>query len=208
MSRPITAEELARARRMLMRRDRVLGAIIKRHGQCGLRAERSPDIYCGLIQAIISQQLSTKAAATIYARFRALLPADTEPTPQAVLPLTDETLRGVGLSRQKISYLRDLSQKTIDGALQADSLASRADDEVIEILTKIKGIGRWTAEMILIFRLLRPEAASLSFPNPGCSATVFGRRSASIPKLYRALMLTSLPGRISSVPEAEFAEAA
>jgi len=157
MSRPITAEELARARRMLMRRDRVLGAIIKRHGQCGLRMERSPDIYCGLIQAIISQQLSTKAAATIYARFRALLPADTEPTPQAVLPLPDETLRGVGLSRQKISYLRDLSQKTLDGALQADSLASRADDDVIEILTKIKGIGRWTAEMILIFRLLRPD---------------------------------------------------
>ena len=74
-----------------------------------------------------------------------------------MLPLSDETLRGVGLSRQKISYLRDLSQKTLDGALQADSLASRADDDVIEILTKIKGIGRWTAEMILIFRLLRPD---------------------------------------------------
>src|ERR1700674_5675017 len=102
MSRSITAEELARARRVLMRRDPVLGAIIKRHGECGLRTDRAHDIYCGLIQAIVSQQLSSKAAATIYARFRALLPGDAEPTPHAVLALSDETLRAVGLSRQKI----------------------------------------------------------------------------------------------------------
>jgi DNA-3-methyladenine glycosylase II len=157
MARPITAEELARARRVLMRRDPVLGAIIKRSGECGLRTPRSSDIYCGLIQAIVSQQLSTKAAATIYARFRALLPADVEPTPQAVLPLSDEALRGVGLSRQKVGYIRDLSEKTLAGALQAETLASCPDEEVIEILTRIKGIGRWTAEMILIFRLLRPD---------------------------------------------------
>jgi DNA-3-methyladenine glycosylase II len=157
MSRPITLEELARARRVLMRRDPVLGAIIKRYGECGLRTDRAPDIYCGLIQAIVSQQLSTKAAATIYGRFRALLPDDAEPTPHGVLPLSDETLRGVGLSRQKISYLRDLSQKMLDGSLQPDALASLGDEEVVEMLTQIKGIGRWTADMILIFRLLRPD---------------------------------------------------
>jgi DNA-3-methyladenine glycosylase II len=144
-----------------MRRDPVLGAIIKRYGECRLRTDRAPDIYCGLIQAIVSQQLSTKAAATIYARFRALLPKDTEPTPDAVLPLSDETLRGVGLSRQKIGYLRDLSQKMLDGSLRPDALHSLADEAVVEMLTEIKGIGRWTAEMILIFRLLRPDILPL-----------------------------------------------
>jgi DNA-3-methyladenine glycosylase II len=157
MSQPITAEELGRARRVLMRRDPVLGAIIKRHGVCGLRTDRASDIYGGLIQAIVSQQLSTKAAATIYARFRALLPDCTEPAPHAVLPLSDETLRGVGLSRQKISYLRDLSQKMIDGSLRPDALDSLPDEAVVDMLTAIKGIGRWTADMILIFRLLRPD---------------------------------------------------
>src|ERR1700736_4317195 len=157
MSRPITAEELVRAPRVLMRRDPVLGAIIKRHGQCGLPSARDPDIYSGLIQSIISQQLSTKAAATIYGRFRALLPGSGGPTPQAVLPLSEETLRGVGLSRQKISYLRDLSRKMLEGSLQTDSLSSLGDEEVIDALTQIKGVGRWTAEMILIFRLLRSD---------------------------------------------------
>jgi DNA-3-methyladenine glycosylase II len=74
-----------------------------------------------------------------------------------VLPLSDDVLRGVGLSRQKISYLRDLSEKMLDGSLQTGSLGSLADEDVVEILTRIKGIGRWTAEMILIFRLLRPD---------------------------------------------------
>jgi DNA-3-methyladenine glycosylase II len=157
MSHPITAEELARARRVLMRRDPVLGVIIKRHGRCGLRIDRAPDIYCGLIQAIVSQQLSTKAAATIYARFRALLPGDADPTPHAVLPLSDETLRAVGLSRQKISYLRDLSHRMVDGSLQPDALSSLGDQAVVDMLTQVKGIGRWTADMILIFRLLRPD---------------------------------------------------
>jgi DNA-3-methyladenine glycosylase II len=157
MSPPITAEELARARRVLMRRDPVLGAIIKRHGQCGLRSARDPDIYGGLIQSIISQQLSTKAAATIYGRFRALLPESGGLTPQAVLLLSEETLRGVGLSRQKISYLRDLSQKMLEGSLRTDSLSVLGDEAVIDALTQIKGVGRWTAEMILIFRLLRSD---------------------------------------------------
>jgi DNA-3-methyladenine glycosylase II len=157
MSRPITADELARARRVLMRRDPVLGAIIKRYGACGLRTDRDADIFNGLIQSIISQQLSTKAAATIYARFRALLPDNDGPAPHHVLPLSDEMLRGVGLSRQKISYLRDLSQRVQEGSLQTGSLAAMADEEVVLALTTVKGVGRWTAEMILIFRLLRPD---------------------------------------------------
>jgi DNA-3-methyladenine glycosylase II len=153
----MTAAEMARARRVLMRRDPVLAAIIKRHGECGLRTARGPDIFNGLIQSIISQQLSTKAAATIYKRFIALLPAGHDPAPHHVLPLDDQAMRGVGLSRQKISYLRDLSEKVVDGTLQTDNLSALSDEAVIEALTRVKGVGRWTAEMILIFRLVRPD---------------------------------------------------
>jgi DNA-3-methyladenine glycosylase II len=157
MTAPLTAEEVARARRVLMRRDPVLAAIIKRSGECGLRTARGPDIFNGLIQSIISQQLSTKAAATIYTRFIALLPDGGNPAPDHVLPLDDAALRAVGLSRQKISYLRDLSQKVLDGSLQPAMLGDLPDEAVIEALTRVKGVGRWTAEMILIFRLLRPD---------------------------------------------------
>lgn len=153
----LTAAELGRARRLLMRRDPVLGAIIKRYGACGLRTDRQADIYHGLIQSIISQQLSTKAAATIFNRFLALLPDGGAVTPHAVLPLSDEVLRGVGLSRQKTSYLRDLSRRVLDGSLETHRLASMGDEDVIQALTQVKGVGRWTAEMILIFRLRRPD---------------------------------------------------
>lgn len=157
MSRSMSVEEMARARRVLMRRDPVLAAIIRKHGACGIKPARESDIFCGLVEAIVSQQLSTRAAATIYGRLRALLPDGGPPTPQALDPLSEEALRGVGLSRQKVAYVRDLTQKMLNGSLPTDALASMSDEEIITQLTKIKGIGRWTAEMILIFRLARPD---------------------------------------------------
>jgi DNA-3-methyladenine glycosylase II len=153
----MTADDLARARRLLIRRDPVLAPIIKRYGPCGIKTDRESDIFCGLLEAIVSQQLSTKAAATIYGRLRAAKPDGAAPTPQALLPLSDQTLRGVGLSRQKAGYLRDLSQRVLDGSVKIDGLSTRTDEEIIAELTKIKGIGRWTVEMILIFRLARPD---------------------------------------------------
>ena len=105
----------------------------------------------------MSQQLSTRAAATIYGRLRALMPDGGPPTPAALLPISDEALRGVGLSRQKLGYMRDLSRKVLDGSVKTDTLASLSDDEIVAELTTIKGIGRWTADMILIFRLARPD---------------------------------------------------
>jgi DNA-3-methyladenine glycosylase II len=155
--RAITTHEMARARRVLMRRDPVLGAIISRYGPCGIKTGREADIFCGLVESIVSQQLSTKAAATIYGRLRALMPDGGAPTPEAVLPLSEGALRAVGLSRQKVSYVRDLSQRVIDGSLKTTALATLPDDEVVAQLTQIKGIGRWTADMILIFRLARPD---------------------------------------------------
>ena len=153
----MTAGEMARARRVLMRRDAVLAAIIKRYGACGIRTGREGDIFGGLVEAIVSQQLSTRAAATIYGRLRAILPGGGPPTPEALMPLSDDALRRVGLSRQKTGYLRDLSRKVMEGTVETDGLSSLTDEEIVAELTKIKGIGCWTVEMILIFRLTRPD---------------------------------------------------
>ena len=153
----MTADDMARARRVLMRRDPVLAPIIKKYGACGIKTGRESDIFCGLVEAIVSQQLSTRAAATIYGRLRAQLPNGGIPTPDGLLALSDETLRGVGLSRQKLGYMRDLSRKMLDGTIDTAGLADMSDDEIVTELTKIKGIGRWTVEMLLIFRLTRPD---------------------------------------------------
>ena len=153
----MTADEMARARRVLMRRDPVLAPIISRHGACGLMTGREGDIFCGLVEAIVSQQLSKRAAATIYGRVRALVPNGGPPTPEAFLPISDDALRGAGLSRPKLGYLRDLSRKMLDGSVNAAGLESMTDEEIVQELTKIKGIGRWTVEMLLIFRLARPD---------------------------------------------------
>ena len=153
----MSAADMARARRVLMRRDPVLAPIIKKYGACGIRTGREGDIFCGLVEAIVSQQLSTRAAATIYKRVRALLPDDGTPTPEGLLPLSDDALRGAGLSRQKLAYMRDLSRKMLDGTIKSNELQAMSDEEIVAELTKIKGIGRWTVEMLLIFRLTRPD---------------------------------------------------
>jgi DNA-3-methyladenine glycosylase II len=156
MEAGLTPEDYARARRVLMRRDRVLGAAIKHIGPCGMAGRQHTDHLSALSGAIISQQLSGKAAATIFGRFRTLFP-DGIITAPGIAALDDATLRGVGLSGQKLGYLRDLSLRIIDGRLQLDELERLSDEEVVERLTAVKGFGRWTAEMFLMFRLHRPD---------------------------------------------------
>ena len=141
---------------MLLRGDAVLAALIKRHGPCGLAAAQRTDHFSALVRAITNQQLSTKAAATIYGRLAALIPGGT-PTPEGLGKLTDAQLREVGYSRQKIAYLRDLSAHVLDGRLDLRTIHDLTDDEVIAALTNVKGIGRWSAEMFLMFRLHRPD---------------------------------------------------
>jgi DNA-3-methyladenine glycosylase II len=109
-----------------------------------------------LVRAIVFQQLSTKAATTIHDRLVAHLP-DKRPTPQALAALTEQQFRAAGISRQKFGYLRDLCEQVGRGAVPLEAVDAMTDDEVIEALTKVKGIGRWTAEMFLIFRLQRPD---------------------------------------------------
>jgi len=147
--------DYARARRALMRRDPVIATLIRQHGECGLASSQRADPFHALLHAIIAQQLSTKAAKTIEGRFSALF--DGGATPAAVARVPDEKLRAVGLSGQKLKYIRDLCTRILDGSLDLETLTSLTDDEVIVALTSVKGIGRWTAEMFLIFRLQRPD---------------------------------------------------
>jgi len=153
----MTEGEYDKARRILMRRDRVLGAAIKRIGACGLAQRQRKDHLTALVGAIVSQQLSTKAAATIFGRFLGLFPEASIPDAAAIQALSDEALHSVGLSGQKVGYLRDLSGRILDGRLRLDELDALGDEVVIERLTAVRGLGRWTAEMFLMFRLHRPD---------------------------------------------------
>jgi DNA-3-methyladenine glycosylase II len=145
------------ARRHLMRSDPILAAIIRRIGPCMLTAMRREDHLTALVQAIVSQQLSNKAAATIFSRLTGLFPNGRIPDAAAIAALSDAELRSVGLSGQKTGYFRDLCAHIADGRLKLDELDELDDEQVVERLTAVKGFGRWTAEMFLIFRLLRPD---------------------------------------------------
>ena len=151
----MTTTDYTKARRLLARRDPVIRDLIKRHGPCGLAAAQHEDAFTALTHAIISQQLSTKAAATIARRFDALFQGP--PTPAALAKIDDAQLRAVGFSSQKVRYVRDLSARVADGSLPLNAVNELADEDVIQSLTQVKGIGRWTAEMFLMFRLHRPD---------------------------------------------------
>ena len=133
--------------------DPVLSAIIERVGAC--RMEYGEPAFSSLAEAIIYQQLNGKAAVTIFNRFADL--AGRPLTPQGILKLSVEQMRGAGLSKQKLSYLRDLAAKTQSGELDFAKLPDLSDDEVIKHLTQVKGIGVWTAHMFLMFALRRPN---------------------------------------------------
>ena len=138
-----------------MRRDPLLAAVIKRHKTRSPLDAPTLDPFPALVRTITAQQISTKAAATIHGRLIALMPAGV--TPDAMLALTDDQFREAGLSRQKIGYLRDLASKVNTGELPVASLHELDDEAVIEAIVKVKGLGRWSAEMFLMFRLHRPD---------------------------------------------------
>lgn len=156
----MTTTDYARARRALMRRDPILGGLIRRHGACGLAESQHTDPFKALVHSIVSQQLSTKASATIAARFGALFDGRF-PAPAAVLAMPDARLRSCGLSTAKVAFIRDLARRVDDGSLRLDAFDTMSDEEVIAALTQVKGIGRWTAEMFLMFRLHRPDVLPL-----------------------------------------------
>ncbi|HET8899049.1 MAG TPA: DNA-3-methyladenine glycosylase [Rhodanobacteraceae bacterium] len=150
--------DLARATAALSRQDRKLARWIKRIGPIDNDFSLPFDPLAALARSILYQQLSGKAAATIAGRVEALMPRRGRITAAGIHALDDDALRGCGVSRQKIAALRDLAQKADDGIVpSARKLAGMADDTIIEHLVQVRGIGRWTVEMLLMFRLGRPD---------------------------------------------------
>lgn len=140
----------------LTQADSVLADVIQRIGPYEPEFDQG-DLFSCLAEAIIHQQLSTKVARTIHRRFLALYSEEAHPTPEDVLNTPDETLRGAGISYSKISYLKDLSAKVQAGLPPLEELEHLDDEAVIQTLTPIKGIGRWSVQMLLIFRMQRPD---------------------------------------------------
>jgi DNA-3-methyladenine glycosylase II len=135
--------------------DPVMARVVDGVGELSVAVEA--DAFVALASAIVGQQLSTKAAETIWARFAALGPM----TPHAVLGLASDELRAVGLSGAKARYVRDLAEHFATGELDATTLDDLSDEQVVAEVTRVKGVGRWTAEMFLVFSLARPDVLAL-----------------------------------------------
>jgi DNA-3-methyladenine glycosylase II len=130
--------------------------VIEQVGPCKFTTRGEGTHFEAVARAIVYQQLSGKAAATIYGRFASLFDVGT-PVARLLLALSDEELKGVGLSRQKSGYLRDLATRVHNGTVLIETLHELSDEEILTALTSVKGVGRWTAQMFLIFRLGRPD---------------------------------------------------
>jgi DNA-3-methyladenine glycosylase II len=156
MARVVTPDYWDDACKYLSKRDRVMRKLIPQFGEARLQSRG--DAFTTLARSIVGQQISVKAAQAVWDRFAAL--TDGPPTriaPSAVLALAADDLRGAGLSARKVEYLRDLATHFDEGAVHVRQWASMDDEAIIEELVAIRGIGRWTAEMFLIFHLMRPN---------------------------------------------------
>jgi DNA-3-methyladenine glycosylase II len=156
----------AKARKALAAADPTMAALIERLGKLDIatrlrrrKEERPADAYGALLRAIVGQQLSTKAARTIYLRVLDLF-GGTTPSPEQLLEASEEDLRGCGLSGRKTEYVRDLARHVLGGELELDRLPDLEDEQVIEEIVAVRGLGRWTAEMFLLFHLQRPDVLS------------------------------------------------
>jgi DNA-3-methyladenine glycosylase II len=156
----------AKARKQLAASDPTMAALIERIGKIDLatrlarrKEERPNDAYGALLRAIVGQQLSTKAARTIYGRVLDLFDGTT-PSPEQLLEAEESDLRAAGLSGRKVEYIRDLASHVIEGELELDRLDHLDDAEVIEEIVAVRGLGVWTAEMFLMFHLERPDVLS------------------------------------------------
>ncbi len=149
--------DLQAAERHLAASDARLAALIARVGPCGLRVEGLTSPFAALVESIVYQQLTGKAAATIHGRLVRLYPRR-RLTPEGILETHPRRIRGAGLSRAKVLALKDLATKTLAGAVPPlRALRAMSDEEIITRLTHVRGVGRWTVEMLLIFRLGRPD---------------------------------------------------
>ena len=142
----------------LAMRDPVMGRLIARVGPCALKPDVRRSPYEALVRAVAHQQLSGKAAATIMGRVIQAFPGRRFPRPEDLAGATDEMLRAAGLSRAKCASVKEIAARTIEGVVPTrGGLASLTDEEIVERLTSIRGVGRWTVEMLLIFTMGRPD---------------------------------------------------
>ncbi|HEX6665294.1 MAG TPA: DNA-3-methyladenine glycosylase [Solirubrobacterales bacterium] len=153
-------------RGLLAATDPTMAALIERVGKIDLatrlkrrQEERPNDAYGALLRAIVGQQLSTKAARTIYLRVLEIFDGST-PSPEQLLEASEADLRGAGLSGRKVEYVQDLARHVISGELELDRLGELDDEQVIEEIVAVRGLGQWTAEMFLLFHLERPDVIS------------------------------------------------
>ena len=159
-ARVVTPDYWDEACKHLSRRDRVMRKLIPRFGQARLQSRG--DAFTTLARSIVGQQISVKAAQSVWERFVEGLPhRGGVLDPLAVLALGTETMRGSGLSARKVEYVRDLAAHFVEGTVHVGAWPSMDDEAIIEELVAIRGIGRWTAEMFLIFHLLRPNVLPL-----------------------------------------------
>lgn len=158
-TRRTPAQRNATAVRFLKRADPKLGAWIARVGPCPLEPNADGTHFDHLVRSIVYQQLSGKAAATIHGRYRALYGSEPHEA-GSLLTLSDEQLRGAGLSRGKMASLRDLATRITTGKLPLHELDGMSDEQAITYLSSVRGIGRWTAQMVLMFRLGRPDVVA------------------------------------------------
>ena len=172
------------AHRHLAASDPRMGALIARSKRYDVKAGGLVRPFDALAESIAYQQLSGKAAATIWGRVRALYPGKKYLDPKAVLKTPDRKLRGAGLSRSKVAALKDLAAKTIDGTVPTvRALAKMSDEEIIERLIQVRGIGRWTVEMLLLFDLARPDVWPIhDYGVQKGFAKTFGKRKLPTPK--------------------------
>ena len=211
--------------------DRKLARIIVKAGECRLQMETTQSIFEALLESIVYQQLNGKVAATILGRVKALFPDNDGhlrtrrglvarfPTPQQIMEAPPELLRSAGLSQAKMLAMKDLAAKTIEGIVPSARQAQKmSDQELIEHLVQVRGIGRWTVEMLLIFRLGRPDVLSVDdygvrkgfakmhklaeLPKPKELAAYGGRwkpyRSVACWYLWRAAEMKDLPFAVPS----------
>ena len=144
--------------RHLSRSDKTLGRLIRQVGPCGWKPKRARSPFESLVQSVAYQQLNGAAAKTILGRVIALYPDKRFPAPQDLLATPDEQLRGAGLSRAKVAAIKDIAAKTLDGTVPASKVIARMDnDTILSQLTTIRGVGPWTVEMLLIFKLGRED---------------------------------------------------
>jgi len=136
--------------------DPVMLELIEKVGSCTLEPRAEGTHFDAIARSIVFQQLSGKAASTIHGRFEGLY-GGRSPLPVELTVTSDEQLRAVGLSRGKSAYLKDLAARVVSGELSVETLHELSDEEIIAALTRVKGIGRWTAQMFLMFRLGRPD---------------------------------------------------